>query len=425
MLKGSRKFALLVAVIATISTALYAHTWRYGYTFLDDNDIILSRRELLAKPAGLVLSFTQRYFVGNSNLFYRPLVNLSFAVDAQFAGTQPWIYHLTNGLLHTTACVLLLVLFRQLRLGDVASTAAALLFSVHPMHVSSVAWIPGRNDMLLTCFALAAMVLLPKATKARPIANLSHVLCFLGALLCKETAICLPLVFVAELWVIEPWRAIAKRRSLALGWATALALYFLARSMLIALPAGYSHKLIYTAFTNRWVLISDIGKLLMPIRLQVLYTSKDILIWPGIVVIGVVCVILWVFRQMRPRIVLLALVISILPLLMGLLATDFIILENRLYLPIAGACLLVGELIRTIVNRRPRSAIAVSAIVASLSIILALITTRYCKQYADRDRFARAAIKAAPGSYLAMRLDFMRSFHGYGGPSRTEVRRKQ
>ena len=163
----------------------------------------------------------------------------------------------------------------------------------------------------------------------------------------------------------------------------------------------------------------------MPIRLQVLYTARDILIWPGIVVIGVVVSVLWFCRQMRPGIVLLALAISILPLLMGLLATDFIILENRLYLPIAGACLLVGELIRTLVNQPPRSVIVVGTIVASVSLILALITTSYCKQYADRDRFAQAAIKAAPGSYLAMRLEFMRSFHGYGGPSRTEVRRKQ
>jgi hypothetical protein len=418
-LSESRKFGQLAVVLFIVSTALYAHTWSYGYTYLDDNDIILSRGELLAKPAALVLSFTQRYFVSNSNLFYRPLVNLSFAIDAQLAGTQAWIYHLTNGLLHAATCILLFALLRRLKLGDVASTAATLLFSVHPMHVSSVAWIPGRNDVLLTCFALAAMVLLLKGvSEARPIAIVGHMLCFLAALLCKETAVCLPLVFVALILVVEPGRTAAKRGWLAVGWATALTMYFTARSLLLTLPAGYGHKLVHTAFSNRWVLISDIGKLLMPVRLQVMYTARDILIWPGIAVVGALGSVLWFRRQMRPSIVLLALAMSVLPLLMGLLATDFIILENRLYLPIVGACLLLGELIRTLVDQRPRSTPAVIAIAASLSAVLALVTISYSKRYSDSGRFAQAAIKAAPGSYLAMRLDFMRSFHGYGGPSR-------
>jgi hypothetical protein len=70
--------------------------WGYGYTYLDDDDIVLTRGELLAKPAAWVLSFTQRYFINDSNLFYRPLVNLSFVIDAGLAGNQPFVYHLTK-----------------------------------------------------------------------------------------------------------------------------------------------------------------------------------------------------------------------------------------------------------------------------------------------------------------------------------------
>ncbi len=424
VLKRSNQTVRLAAVIFIISTTLYAHTWGYGFTYLDDNDIVLSRAETLASPAGLVLSFTHRYFVNNSNLFYRPLVNLSFVLDAQLAGTGPWIYHVTNGLLHATACVLLFSFLRSLKLGNVASTAAALLFSVHPMHVSSVAWIPGRNDVLLTCFALAAMVLLIKsASQAGPMARTGHLLCFLAALLCKETAVCLPIVFVALLLVVAPGRVLAKRGWLAFGWATVLAAYFIVRSNVLAFPVNYSRKLLHTAFGNVWVLVSDIGKLVLPVRLQVLYTPKDILLWPGIVVIGAVVAIACFRRQMRPRIVLLACALSIMPLLMGLLATDFIVLENRLYLPIAGACLLVGELIRTVLNQRPRSATAVIAVVTSLCVVLSVVTINYSKRYRDRDHFAEAAIKAAPGSYLAMRLNFMRSFSGYGGHRRTEAAR--
>jgi hypothetical protein len=343
MPKSRDKFWLLAALVFLIALGLYAHCWNYGYTQLDDNNIILDRAQLLAQPAGLVTAFTQPHFADLLKLYYRPLVNFSFAIDAQLGDAKPFVYHLTNGWLHALTCLLVFAWLRRLRVGDAPAVAAAIFFAVHPLHVASVAWLAGRNDLLLGCFALGALLLLTRdLEQPGPWAKTGHVVCFLAALFCKETAVCLPIVFVVLV--------VTQRRSnesfgygwLALAWIAAEIVYFAARSRFVTMPPGYSVKLLHTAWGHRSLLVADIGKLLLPLRLQVLATVKDIVIWPGLIVAGLFALSVAV-SQMRRKIVLLAVTMSILVLLTALIASDFVILENRLYLAVVGVSLLVGN----------------------------------------------------------------------------------
>ena len=411
---------LLYAAVFVLAMALYARTWSYGYTYLDDTDIILTHARVLAEPSSLLASFTRRYFLNDFNHYYRPLVNLSFAIDAQLGGTIPSVYHVTNGLFHAIACTLLFSLMRGLEFGNGPSAAAALLFSVYPMHVASVAWIPGRNDALLGCFALGSLVLLVKAiTHPGPLPRVGHFVCFVGALLSKETAVCLPLIFLALLVAVEGWPNAKKRRWFAVGWGLVIVGYFGARAAVVVQPAGYATKLIHGAWGQRWVLLSDFGKSLLPFHLQVLSTPKDVHVWPGVVALGFVAASLWLIPRMRRDIVLLGCTMMTLPLLLAMLASDFVILESRLYLPIAGASLLIAELLRAIRMHRPRLWCLTLTVAGSLCLVFSLVTLRYSKLFSDREQFSQAAIKASPGSYLAMWLDFTRSKHGPNGPVRS------
>ena len=73
-----------------------------------------------------------------SHKSYRPLTILSFRLNRQIHGLEPLGYHLTNVLLHTSVC--LLVLYVLLRAGIERDTArlAALLFTAHPIHTEAV-----------------------------------------------------------------------------------------------------------------------------------------------------------------------------------------------------------------------------------------------------------------------------------------------
>src|SRR5262249_49927389 len=110
---------------------------------------------------------------------YAPLTWVSFAVNYQLGGMNPWGYHLTNLLLHAANAWLFYFVARQLLtaafVGGVAAgqaaerghagpylplslgaAFAALIFGVHPLRVESVVWITERRDVLCGFFYLVS-----------------------------------------------------------------------------------------------------------------------------------------------------------------------------------------------------------------------------------------------------------------------------
>ncbi len=410
-------FWLLAAIIAVVAVVIYAPTWSYDYSHLDDNELIVDQRLFLAKPPGLFAVFSRPYLPGASNTYYRPIVTLSLMINAQFSGIRPFGYHFTNGLFHAVASVLVLALLRQLSLGVRPAFLAALFFVVHPVHAASVAWIPGRNDLLLGIFALGAFLLLLKSHhRPGPVPIVGHLLCLLGALFSKETAVCLPLLFVACLFAISGKRKNLRLRWLGAGWACALLVYFACRSTVITTSRSYWSGLAKSSVAQWPVLLSDIGKLLLPLRLQVLAAPVDTVAWPGLVVILGVVITLWLVRGVRRGVVAFAILLMLAPSLMGLLATPLVVLENRLYLAVAGFSVLLGEVLRAIQTGRARYAKAAPVVVAACSVVLSIVTLRYSRNFRDSDQFRMAAIKASPHSYLAMYLNFGKSRQVANGP---------
>jgi hypothetical protein len=120
-----------------------------------------------------------------SEHFVRPLVQLTFFVNFQSAGLQPWVYHATNLTLHMANVWLLWGLARQ-RLSSPAAFLVALLFSVHPTHAWSVGWVSGRTQLLCATFQLLAVHEHLSGHRWRA------TLAFAAALLSNEAAIIFP-----------------------------------------------------------------------------------------------------------------------------------------------------------------------------------------------------------------------------------------
>lgn len=94
----------------------------------------------------------------------RPVLVLSYALNALLLGDSPASYHVVNLLIHVlNACLVLLVLRRLLQQAGwsgrerrVAGWAGALLFLVHPLQTESVSYIAGRSESLASFFLLLA-----------------------------------------------------------------------------------------------------------------------------------------------------------------------------------------------------------------------------------------------------------------------------
>ncbi|MGB0930797.1 MAG: hypothetical protein ACPGVB_08475, partial [Chitinophagales bacterium] len=89
---------------------------------------------------------------------YNPLTTLSFAIEKHFFGTNPFVHHFNNLLLHLLNAVLVFWLAIRLRVQLIAAFLVSILFAIHPMHVESVAWITERKDVLFAAFYLGALI---------------------------------------------------------------------------------------------------------------------------------------------------------------------------------------------------------------------------------------------------------------------------
>ena len=187
-------------------------------------------------PAIRSLSFTNlwRMFTEPAAKLYCPFTWLSFALDYQIWGRDPFGYHLTNLVLHAANTVLVLALvFRLLRDRSTHARPVALLtaaiFGVHPLRVESVAWVTERKDVLFCFFYLAALLVYVRwVVHGKRSAYWACLLLFIGSALAKSTAITFPLALILidtfwkrrfALWEKVPFFAV----SLIIGAATFVA----------------------------------------------------------------------------------------------------------------------------------------------------------------------------------------------------------
>lgn len=132
---------------------------------------------------------------------YQPLGWLAYALIGAASGWRPFGFHAAGLGLHAVCAVLLFFVSRRLfesaRLARPAACAfaAALLWTVHPLHVGTVAWATEIPDQLATAFALAStLAYLARDAKARLPLSLGL---FVLSGLCRWKGAGLPLVLAA------------------------------------------------------------------------------------------------------------------------------------------------------------------------------------------------------------------------------------
>lgn len=396
-------FARMASIVLLVAIAVFAPTLGYGFTYLDDDQLILGREAFLRDASNLFRSFVEPYFGRGSSSYYRPVVTASYVLDAQWSGVAALGYHATNVALHGAISVLVLWLLLELGVGELPARVGAMGFAAHPVQTASVAWIVGRNDLLMAGFLLLGVAcLLAEARRPRALTKLGHVACWTLALLSKETAMLGPLLFAGFAWAAD--RAVVlKQRWLWAAWSATLALYLLVRSQVLTDLGPGSGGLAGLTFQHAKIPLADLGKLFAPVHLQVLSAPEDLKLWPGLAACVVVAAALVGVRGLRRPVLALAAALILLPGLAGLYGAKFVVLENRLYLAVVGVALLGSEALRALESSgRPRALLSIAP--AALLIALATLSVRYSPSFKDGYHFSRAAIAASPNSGLAVNL---------------------
>ncbi len=185
---------LLVAVVA-----VFGQTLRFDFVNLDDRLYVTKNPYV---RAGLSASGVAWAFSTSHAANWHPLTWLSLMLDATIAGPAPWIFHLTNVLLHAASTLLL---FHVLRRGTGRAGRSALvaaLFAVHPLHVESVAWIAERKDVLSGLLWFATLAAYRRYVEAPGRSRYMITLAFFAlGLLAKPMLVTLPVVLI----LIDRW----------------------------------------------------------------------------------------------------------------------------------------------------------------------------------------------------------------------------
>jgi len=186
---------VLIITFVTFYTSLH-----FDFIRWDDTTHLIN----LIHSQSLSFDSLKVLFTSTINKTYIPLTSLSFAIEYKFFGLNPFVYHLTNLVLHLGVTVCIFLFAQKIGLSGRASAIAALIFGIHPMHVESVVWITERKDVLYSFFyMLTILSYYTYLTNKKVFPYMASVLFCLLSILSKPMALSLPFILFICDWLAK------------------------------------------------------------------------------------------------------------------------------------------------------------------------------------------------------------------------------
>ena len=410
--EGLAMAALLAATALVYGGSLFA-----GFVW-DDASVVFPAA---ARPpaAAVRRAFSGGVVVDGLALgYFRPLVDLSYALDGWLWGPRPFGFHLTNLLLYALCVVLAYRLARRFLGGGMAAAAAA-AFALHPVHVESVAWVQGRGDLLAFVGVAAALLAFLRGLQAEaPWAwGVAAGAAALAGGLAKEWALAAPLLAAAWWALVARREAVPAARALrALApFPVALAAYAVLRAASgTGMDAGNAPSLLTAG--ERWLVLAPtftryLGLLFWPHPLSAYYTLAvpegplDLrVVAGGLCLAGTLGVAWWAARRApRAAFALWWFLLALLPVLPVMPLKGFTMAERYLFLPSFGFALGVGLLGARLCQAAsgPRARWALGAAGAAVALAWGGAVAARVPDWAEQLAFYRAMVRSAPDSAFA------------------------
>lgn len=373
---------------------LYLKSLSFEFTSMDEQWLIVQNAEQLKSWTAVSDAFTKSI----TGLYYRPLLLTSIFLDFQIGKLSPVIYHFTNLALHLLTVFLLFRFLLHNKASKQAALFLSVLFSVHPLMLHAVAWIPGRNDLLLAVFSLASFNCLMRYLEGDQIKFLLwNIFFFICALLTKETAVILPILFAACYLVYKKFQ-IKHLGFLLAGWLMLSAAFLFARNVIVEVPApsGVGFIQVFKNFIPAMLLY--IGKTIVPLQQSVLPLLRNASLIPGLLTFILLLVLFFKPGIHNKKIaglgILIFIMILALPVWFSAAKNGAEHYEHRAYTAMAGLILFFSQLRIEYKSKKSQYFLA-------LIFILFFIRT-YSRMdiYKNKETFVDAGVKECEGNYL-------------------------
>jgi tetratricopeptide (TPR) repeat protein len=407
-----RRWALLAAALVP----LFVYWPTLGYGFLLDDSVLFktspSLTDLRSIPRGFLTDVGALRKGADTVIssYYRPVFLALSTLYYKLVGGDPSAWHAAAIGLAALIGLLVCGFFLRLGFSPLVALLASLVFSLHPAHVSSIAWASGLQELLAAFFVGCALHALFAAKESRgPLPLVLAALAYALALLSKEVAI--GLVPFAGLWALyearsDPTGSRRLRQGTAvLAGVTALYLAIRVavlgglavrpenapglRASLPAVPVALATYLRLLVWPVGFNIFRPERPGYPPFAAPVLFALAALLALAGLAY--------WAIRKRRELALPLAwLVIWLLPVLnLWALDPQWMVTDRYLFLP---SLALPWGLAFLPSRRAPRAPIVLSI----LAIVFAILTLRYSAIFKDERTFFAAMEKAEPTSPLVL-----------------------
>lgn len=400
--KSRLKRLLPYLIFFILTFSVYSQTLFFGYTNLDDN-VLSAQSDVFSNFKNIGAIFSTDVFFSSNKLYFRPILNLSYMIDTQIGGSSPYIYHLGNIILHFLAGCLIYIFLKKIIKNNFLAFWLSLLFLVHPALAQAVAWIPGRNDSLLTIFVLAAFLsLINFFRNPRPAPFLAYLGFLFLSLLTKETALFLPVL------VVIFWLTIGKKDKLSaenkwliiFGSISVSFIWFLIRQLALSGGKHIAIAAILKACPSAIITAFKISsQAIWPFNQSVLTVSADFPLIYSLIIWPLLATAIVLSRRRKNEYLLFGLAWFIIFFVIPFFFSADAYFSHRLYLPIIGLLIVFSEIdwIKKL-NWQNKKTIGGLILIVLFFSIFAL---NYSNNFRDVLTFSQVAVKNSPHSSFA------------------------
>jgi protein O-mannosyl-transferase len=346
--------------------------------------------------------------------YYHPLTMLSYALEYHFFKLNPFVFHLTNLIIHLLNVLLVFWLLLILTSDVRISFLTAIFFGIHPLQVESVAWVTERKNILSTFFFLLTIIchLLYHRNQNKKYYYLSLFI-FILSLLSKPTAATVPLILILCDYL--------QKKSIRNSFSEKIPFFVIVFgfgifNFFIQLPAKHIYtppKFLDGICIAAHDVLFYIIKIMVPIKLSCFYPHPErinnllplpYLISP-IILTSLVLLIFFSRKYTRKIIFAFSFFLITLSPVSVLIIQGYVKADRYNYVPLIGIFYLTGELFSWIYREKTKGSKALNIIITIILIgiisIFSFVTFQRCQVWKDSMTLWSDVIKKYPNVMVA------------------------
>jgi hypothetical protein len=393
--------------IIGLGVLTYIWTVFFGFIYFDDNALILDNLLFLRNLANIPVAFVTDVFhvLHSPAAYYRPLLTVSFMFDSLISGSSPFFYHLTNVVIHIVTSCVVFIFMQKIKIKKEIGFLLSVIFVVHPAISQAVAWIPARDDSLLTLFSLLSVIFFINFIDSGKVKNaVWHLIFFAAALFTKELGLVVIPVIVFYYLLFEGKRFFSSKLYIAFLWVVVAGIWYFLRTVALQEPIKYSLLEVGTSiYMGLPAIVLDLGKVFFPFNLSVLTTIQDSTFVWGYAAVALIFFLIIFSKNKNYKLIVFGATWFLIFLLPTFIRPgtgyDLDFFEYRLYLPIIGLFIILSEV--SFIKKfslSDRKSVWILGIIVSVLIIINFI---YTSVYRDRLTFWQSAAITASRNALA------------------------